>query len=272
MNYYSGLKFLFGAAKNHQTSEYIELIDRNYFCLQYNHGGVVNISIDGAQEFAVTGPSLLLTFPGKNFRFGCDDGTSWLHNAMGFTGPKVEQYIKSGLLPIDCEPPVFQIKDSSTFFTQFQKCCFYISQGERYHHRAAHTLESLLIQLYDERTHKIPRGGLTGRIHELSLEIAQYSDKEWDFTVEAENMNISYAHFRRLFKQVTGTSPQKYLQNGKLSQASELLLTTNMPIKEIAWAIGIEDIHYFTRIFSSHYELPPGKFRELHSNQKKGTE
>ncbi len=266
MDYYKELNFLFGVANNTSHTGHINLKGRNYYCLQYNHGGIINVTVDEGEPVEITGPSLLITYPGRDFIFGSGIGSSWLHNAMGFTGNKVQEYIHSGLLPIEHNPPLFPVKDSVSFFTLFQRCCFYISQGERFHHRAAYAFEGLLLQLYEEINYKHSSGGLSRQIHELSQQIIQFPDKIWDFTVEAENMNISYAHFRRLFKQVTGSSPQKYLQQGKLSHAAELLLTTDMPIKEVAYATGIEDIHYFTRIFSLRYDIPPGKFREEHNN------
>lgn len=262
--YYQGLEFIFGSTYKKPMSGFITLHNRQYYCLQYNHGGRISVKVDDLPPVEVTGPSLLITSPGRDFVFGTHAPQSWLHNALGFKGEYVQRLVAGGLLPEQASPPVFPVRDSASFMALFEQCCFYINRGERYVHRAAYALEGMLLQLYDERAFPAAQSHLKDRINALAGEITVNFDRDWDFEAEAASLHISYAHFRRVFKEVTGKSPQKYLQHNRLSHAAELLLTTGIPIKGIALAIGIEDIHYFTRIFTALYKSPPGKFREEH--------
>lgn len=264
MDYYDGLTFLFGNAGNHPNSGLIHLFGRQYFCLQYNHGGIQTIQMGSQAPLTATGPCVLLTYPGQDFIFGCPPGSTWLHNTIAFKGPLAEELIWKRLLCADPDHPVYPIRDATAFYERFAQCCYHINQGERYHHRAAHALVGLLLQLYEERQFCAPAGGLAQRVGDLTRAITSNPAADWDFPAEAERLHISYAHLRRVFKQLTGISPQRYLQQCRLTQAGELLLSTPLPIKEVARAVGIADLQYFTRIFRQHYKLPPGQFRIAH--------
>lgn len=212
----------------------------------------------------VAGPSVLITHPGEDFIFGCPQGTTWLHNVIAFNGPLVEDFIRQGLLPLDRKPPVYAIRDAITFYELFSRCCTLFHHGERFHHRAVHTLVSLLLQIYEERTFPAPSDDNAQRLSELTRRISADPATKWNFPSEAKALHISYAHLRRLFKEITGTSPQRYLQKTRLTHAGKLLISTRLPVKEIAHTVGISDLQYFTRIFRQHYQLPPSQFRNAH--------
>lgn len=264
MDYYQGLTFLFGNSKNQPNTGLIHLFGRQYYCLQYNHGGIETIQMGSDAPVTATGPCVLLTYPGEDFIFGCQPGSTWLHNAMAFKGPLVEELIAHGLFPINRRPPVYPIRDAAAFYEQFSQCCHFINQGERFHHHAAHALIGLLLQLYDETRAPASGGGLAQRLSVLTRAITSNPSADWNFPEEAGKLHISYAHLRRMFKQATGSSPQKYLQQCRLTMASELLLNSNIPIKEVANSVGIPDLQYFTRIFRQQYQVPPGQFRTGH--------
>lgn len=65
----------------------------------------------------------------------------------------------------------------------------------------------------------------------------------------AEMMNFSPSHFSRLFKQLTGTGFVRYLNIIRVSQAAELLITTDDRIIDISSLCGFENIRTFNRVF-----------------------
>jgi AraC family L-rhamnose operon transcriptional activator RhaR len=77
----------------------------------------------------------------------------------------------------------------------------------------------------------------------------------------ADHVFLSPRHLTRLFKTYAGVSPATYITRARLDRAQGLLLHTDQPIKEIATAVGYEDVHYFTRLFTRHFQRPPGSFR-----------
>jgi AraC-like DNA-binding protein len=74
--------------------------------------------------------------------------------------------------------------------------------------------------------------------------------------------NMSVPHLSYLFKQRTGISPMRYLTRMRIRRACELLDSTDMQIKDIAYEVGYEDPFYFTRLFTSAVGASPRAYRE----------
>lgn len=68
--------------------------------------------------------------------------------------------------------------------------------------------------------------------------------------------------FKRRFKALTGLTPIAYVQRIRIEQAKQRLETTEMPIEEVAWAVGYEDPASFRRLFKRTTGLTPGEYRQ----------
>ena len=51
------------------------------------------------------------------------------------------------------------------------------------------------------------------------------------------------------------------LTRALLQRAQQLLLTTDLRVKEVAASLGFQDEFYFTRFIKKHTGLPPSKYR-----------
>lgn len=78
----------------------------------------------------------------------------------------------------------------------------------------------------------------------------------------AFSCGVSRYYFCRLFKTVTGTTAMSYLNEYRINKAELLLRTTDIPISEIAAAVGIPDECYFSRCFKRSKGIPPSLCRE----------
>jgi AraC family transcriptional regulator len=73
---------------------------------------------------------------------------------------------------------------------------------------------------------------------------------------------MSPFHFSRVFKRATGHSPHNFLMRKRVERASELLAETDMPIKEIAHAVGYRTQTHFTSVFRRLAGMSPGRYRK----------
>ena len=78
----------------------------------------------------------------------------------------------------------------------------------------------------------------------------------------ANDSHVGYSHFRRMFKKYTGLSPAQYHLKLRLQKARELLLTTNLSVKQIAYELGFQSNYYFTRIFTQKMGDTPTGLRK----------
>ena len=73
-------------------------------------------------------------------------------------------------------------------------------------------------------------------------------------------LHISDTYFRKLFCQVYGTTPNKYLNALRISHAEELLGTGYYTIEEVADRCGFSDGKYFSTVFKKLRGYPPSAY------------
>ena len=73
---------------------------------------------------------------------------------------------------------------------------------------------------------------------------------------------ISPSHFRKLFKTVTNKAPHEFLMEYRIKQAKKLLLTYKYTVTEVAFMVGYDDYHYFSRLFTNKVGCAPKTFQD----------
>lgn len=87
----------------------------------------------------------------------------------------------------------------------------------------------------------------------------------------AAKMNVSTIYFSNYFKATFHISPKQYILNKRLAEGQRLLLETDMPISEIANAVGFSNENYFSEFFSSKIGISASKYRQRALPQKRET-
>jgi len=82
----------------------------------------------------------------------------------------------------------------------------------------------------------------------------------------SQQFSVSKYHLQRIFKRYVGQSPLEFLSGVRLTQAKQLLRTTDLPVSEIAYRVGIENDSYFIRKFRAEEEMTPHQYRKYWSN------
>ena len=77
----------------------------------------------------------------------------------------------------------------------------------------------------------------------------------------ANELNMGYSKFRRLFKNYTGISPGKFQLQHRIARASQLLQYSELSIAEVAYRCGFDTPQYFTRIYKRKTGTSPSKYR-----------
>ena len=77
----------------------------------------------------------------------------------------------------------------------------------------------------------------------------------------AAELRISVRQLERLFGRYLNCSPKKFQLDIRLQKARHLLLQTEMPITEVAFACGFKSSGHFSRSYRSHFGCSPGQQR-----------
>jgi transcriptional regulator GlxA family with amidase domain len=78
----------------------------------------------------------------------------------------------------------------------------------------------------------------------------------------AMEVHLTPTHLQRLFKQETGVHIGQLLTERRLHKAAELLSTTDMEIKEIAYYVGYGHHSSFVRAFQRRFRQSPKQYRQ----------
>ncbi|MDD4849565.1 MAG: AraC family transcriptional regulator [Gemmiger sp.] len=71
---------------------------------------------------------------------------------------------------------------------------------------------------------------------------------------------LSESHFRRIFTQAVGLSPQAYLERYRISRARDLIYTKAIPFNEVAKQVGFTSVSSFNRQFQKHMHMSPSEW------------
>ena len=86
--------------------------------------------------------------------------------------------------------------------------------------------------------------------------------QEFNLNLIADNMNYSPSYLTKIFCQVYGCTPSKYLITLRMSHAQRLLVhEPGLSVKQIGEMCGYHDQGYFSRIFKKHTGKSPLEFR-----------
>jgi len=264
VKFFEGLQFQHWA----NIPEYPDWNDKefaDYYALQFNYSGPLQYAFSRSRHevpnFRVfNGPCAWLCGPGQRYHYGTLPGVSRWHRWVSFEGPRVAKYLSEGLIRQNLLQEPVQISRPDRLAANFDVMLQRLEDNE--HDGAVHALEGILLAIQAQPTEASERS-LPARIRSLARRIVQSPGKDWDFQAEASRISISYAHFRRIFRQYIRNSPGQYLQRARLEHAAELLRRTGLTLTEVATQSGFEDTNYFSRLFTRRYNSPPSRYRRM---------
>ena len=97
------------------------------------------------------------------------------------------------------------------------------------------------------------------------LKALEYIEANLHKTIEINELvdlcKVSQSYLTRLFHKYRGQTIIGYLRKRRLELAHAMLISSTRPIKEIAAAVGIPDLHYFNKCIKQEYSSSPRKLR-----------
>ena len=72
---------------------------------------------------------------------------------------------------------------------------------------------------------------------------------------------VTKSYLIRLFTHTMGMSPVRYINRKKMERAQLMLLTEQVPVKEVAYRLGFSDHSYFIRLFRQTVGMSPQEYR-----------
>ncbi len=99
----------------------------------------------------------------------------------------------------------------------------------------------------------------------LVRKITDFISRNYHKAIKLDDLaNVVYKHpkyLSRLIKQETGSNFSDILLKVRMEKAKELLLKNELNISEVAYNVGINDPHYFSKIFKKYFDLTPTEYK-----------
>ena len=217
-------------------------------------------------ETSIKAGDIFLLFPGEWHTYGPLPNSKWKSYWIGFKGLNMDSRVANGFL--SAEKPIYHVGYSAEIVELYNTALRVAQEEAAYSQQLLSGIVNHLIGLmyFLERTRELSKNhSHVEMISESRLRIRQSLESDLTIQQLAEELGVSYSNFRKLFKQHTGISPALYQQDLRLQRAKELLSTTKMSIKEIAYRLNFESPDYFSAKFRTKTGMKPSEFREHNS-------
>ncbi len=90
-----------------------------------------------------------------------------------------------------------------------------------------------------------------------------------DYTVDqmAADVALSRSNLYRRMQAMLGITPNDFLRNVRLKRAATLLAGTNIPVSQVAVAVGFGSARYFSQYFKKMFGVTPSEYRKEGANR-----
>ena len=204
-----------------------------------------------------------LLFPGEWHSYHPIGSKGWKKYWIGFKGENMDARVRAGFL--SPTKPVYHVGFSDAVVSLYKQAYKTAQEEAAYSQQLmAGIVNHLIGMMYSlERNIELKSRNQThvDMINKARLRIRESLESSLTIQEVAEELGVSYSNFRKLFKEHTGLSPATYQQDLRLQRAKELLSTTDMSIKEIAYQLNFESPDYFSAKFKLKTGRKPSELR-----------
>ena len=205
---------------------------------------------------------LFLLFPGEWHTYHPLPHKGWKSYWIGFKGRNVDDRVRAGFL--SPTKPIYHVGFSSEIVHLYEEAFGKAKEEAAYSQQTLAGIVNHLVGLM----YSLERNIVLNKEHNYvdimnraRLRIRESLESNLTIQKIAEELGIGYSNFRKLFKEYTGVAPAMYQQELRLQRAKEMLSTTNLSIKEIAYRLNFDSPDYFSAKFKIKTGRKPSDFR-----------
>ena len=232
--------------------------------LLYITEGEGEFQSDSIERTTIKAGDFFLLFPGEWHTYHPKGRHGWKSYWIGFKGQNMDSRVRAGFLTP--AKPIYHVGYSAEVISLYKQAYAAAQEEAAYAQQLMAGLVNHLIgMMYSlERNRELKDRNQTHveLVNRARLRIRESLETPLTIQQVAQELGVSYSNFRKLFKEHTGLSPAIYQQDLRLQRAKELLSSTDLSIKEIAYRLDFESPDYFSAKFKLKTGLKPTEFRQ----------
>lgn len=162
--------------------------------------------------------------------------------------------------------PIFQVRVNSLLRSGIDSILPYFLHNSKFSRELLHLKLDELLLLISEAD---AEGNFQGFLQELHSSrrqsilrvMEQYYGRPVSVAELAALSGRSLSTFKREFKKFFQQTPKRWINNRRLDKAHFLLGTADMTVSEICFAVGFENISYFSQLFKKKFGCSPSEIK-----------
>lgn len=161
--------------------------------------------------------------------------------------------------PISSQAFVINVMQNEKIGLLFKKLfSTWVSKKEGYYFESI----SLLYRIFAEiqKNISVPRQHIQKITPAIEMIHNEFLTKDFSLSDLAAACNMGESYFQKLFKEIHGIPPKKYIIQLKLNHACDLLRLERYTITQIAELCNFSDLYFFSRQFKEYMGITPTQF------------
>jgi AraC-like DNA-binding protein len=219
------------------------------------------VFILNAKKYFLKKGDLFYVPPGYTAQYYPDANDPWIYVWIGFNGSRSDDYLSRIGLTLD--QPIFHDSKSLELKALFNDL------ADKYNHSKYLTIESLSVfmsilykMLISNRKKEVMLSSKETHIRMAK----QFMENNFQFKIKitdiANALSLSPNYLANIFKEQLGISPKEYLTMHRMQKASQYLINSSMPVKEIAAKVGYDNALHFSAEFKRIKKVSPTLYQK----------
>ena len=184
-----------------------------------------------------------------------------MHRKCAENGYRDDCIFLKGFVPVTTGVTVCEDDAEGSFYTLFRLLhATYTKKGSGYAEVSAALGLAMVEYLKSWCGDEVKRNSVVEEFQKILID--HLSDSDFKLSSEMEKTGYSINHFRKIFKECTGTTPLNYLEKVRIEHAKQQIRIQQnvLTLKEIAEISGFSDPYYFSRVFHKCEGMSPSIF------------
>ncbi len=223
------------------------------------------------QATAVRTGDVILLFPGLWHRYRPSKDSGWREYWLSWNGEQLYRLLKKGVL--SPKRAVLSIKRKEEMVTVFEKILSYVKAhpAENSNLLSAYAMEALALAMEAVAPqpvrceHAVPAEDVHSVDDPIVFNAVQaiWNHSYRDFRVDdiVRQMPVTRRTLERKFMQAMGHSIGTEIMRCRVERARHLLVSTSLPVKHIALAVGFSNTDWMRKVFLRELGVAPSQYR-----------
>lgn len=225
----------------------------NMACIEYIEKGMGTVNIDDETFFPSEGDSYFLHC-GKNHYYYSDKENPWKKYFINVSGSLLESFIEGYGLKGIHHYENLDIKNELCEIIELAKD----SDNDRSNEIIC-ILNRIFLKMHESIKNKSGQSEIAEKMKNfLSVHVAG----KFKIDELCRHVSRSESQTIRIFKNAYGITPYAYVIDKKISLAKNLLINTNLTVRQIAYKLCFADEYYFSNVFKLKTGISPTQFRK----------